>query len=167
MADDSTSGKRGWAEHPVYVAGISVAGTIAICIAAYKEVLLPAQMARSEFEILQLNRDLESLRSESAKIVTVAEKEKSTDASEIKRLSTELGLVKETLKEKNAEFAGFKLGNIFFESGVYPASLDGVKVGQSVEAVEKKFEGLSIEKKMDIYQSVLITPYLIVLLFII
>ena len=48
MADDSTSGKRGWAEHPVYVAGISVAGTIAICIAAYKEVLLPAQMARSE-----------------------------------------------------------------------------------------------------------------------
>ena len=51
IVDDSTSDKRGWVEHPVYVAGLSVAGTIAICIMVYKEVLLPAQMATSEFKI--------------------------------------------------------------------------------------------------------------------
>ncbi|NNB16042.1 hypothetical protein [Pseudomonas fragi] len=147
MTDDSTPGKRGWAEHPVYIAGISVAGTLAICIAAYKEVLLPAQMARSEFEILALNQNLEVLKANSAKAAQTAEKSKSNDTVEIKKLSSELELIKDELKKLNIEFAGFKLGNIFFESGAYPASLDGVKVGQPAEFIEKKFKGLPTEKK--------------------
>lgn len=153
MGGSNASQQRGWSEHPVYVAGLSVVGTIAICITLYKEVLLPAQMATSEFKIAELNRQLQNSESENLKIKLAATKSKESDMSEIKRLSDELAVVKKTLEQVSLEFEGFKVGSLFFEGGVYPSAFDRVKVGQSVELVDKVFEGSSIEKE-DAYVTV-------------
>ena len=144
--DDSTSDKRGWVEHPVYIAGIAVAGTIAICIMVYKEVLLPAQMATSEFRISELDRQLRDVKSENVELGRAAEKAKSSEALDVKKLSDELLVVNKELAKVNQEFARFKLGNLFFEGGVYPATFEGVKVGQPIEVVDKVFQISAIEK---------------------
>lgn len=146
MGSESTSAQRGWADHPVYVAGISVAGTIAICIALYKEVLLPAHMATAEYKITELARQLENAQSENLEAAKLSERSKSSDALEIKRLSSELAVANETLGKLNQEFSKFKLGNLFSQGDTYPAMFDRVKVGQKIEVVDKVFQGGVIEK---------------------
>lgn len=141
--DDSSSDKRGWVEHPVYVAGLSVAGTIAICIMVYKEVLLPAQMAASDFKIEELERQLRDVKLERLELARAAEK-----------ANAELTLEKESLVKVKQDLASFKIGSLFFDGGVYPATFDGVKVGQLVEKVDKVFQGLPIEKDQDGYVTV-------------
>lgn len=146
MGSESTSAQRGWADHPVYVAGISVAGTIAICIALYKEVLLPAHLATAEFKITELTRQSESNKTERLEAVSSAEKTKSSDAIEIKRLSSELTAVKEALGKVTQEFSNFKLGNLFSGGEVYPLLFEKVKIGQKIEIVDKVFQEGAIEK---------------------
>ena len=138
IVDESTSDKRGWVEHPVYVAGLSVAGTIAICIMVYKEVLLPAQMATSEFKIEELERQLRDVKLERLELARASEK-----------ANAELALEKDMLVKVKQDLASFKIGSLFFGGGVYPATFDGVKVGQLVEKVDKVFQGLPIEKDQD------------------
>ena len=147
MANESSSPQRSWAEHPVYVAGVSVAGTIAICIALYKEVLLPAQMAASDYKVSELERQLKDANAQRLIIEQVAQKTKNSNLSEKKQLSSELGLVKAELEKTKLEFSNFKLGNLFFEGGVYPSSFDKVKVGQPISVVEKVYKGLHVKKE--------------------
>lgn len=136
-----------WVDHPVYVAGVSVAGTIAICIALYKEVLLPAQMAASDYKVGELERQLKDVSAQKLIIEQVAEKTKDSSLSEKRQLSGELASVKAILEKTNLEFSSFKLGNLFFEGGVYPSSFDKVKIGQSISIVEKVFAGSLIKKE--------------------
>lgn len=59
--------------------------------------------------------------------------------SEKTQLSSELASVRAMLEKTKLEFSSFKLGNLFFEGGVYPASFDKVKIGQPISIVEKVF----------------------------
>lgn len=147
MANENPQSQRGWAEHPVYVAGVSVAGTIAICIALYKEVLLPAQMAASDYKVSELERQLKDANAQRLIIEQVAEKAKDSNFSEKKQLSSELVSVKAALERTKLEFSNFKLGNLFFEGGVYPSSFDKIKVGQPIGMVWKVYEGVNIKKE--------------------
>jgi hypothetical protein len=136
-----------WVDHPVYVAGVSVAGTIAICIALYKEVLLPAQMAASDYKVSELERQLKDVKAQKLIAEQVAEKNIVTSSSEKRQLSDELKSVKAMLEKTKLEFSSFKLGNLFFEGGVYPSSFDKVKIGQPISIVEKVFAGTLIKKE--------------------
>ncbi|WP_103311214.1 MULTISPECIES: hypothetical protein [unclassified Pseudomonas] len=147
MTSQSLSSQRSWVDHPVYVAGVSVAGTIAICIALYKEVLLPAQMAASDYKVSELERQLKDVNGQKLIAEKHIESNKFSYLAEKARLSSDLASIKVELEKTNLELSRLKLGNLFFEGGIYPSSFDKVKVGQSVSAVEKKFEGFSIKKE--------------------
>lgn len=138
---------RSWVDHPVYVAGVSVAGTIAICIALYKEILLPAQMAASDYKVSELERQLKDVKAQKLITEQAAEKDISSNSSEKKQLSGELASVRAMLEKTKLELSNFKLGNLFFEGGIYPSSFDKVKIGQPISIVEKVFAGALIKKE--------------------
>lgn len=147
MSTESTPSQRSWSDHPVYVAGASVAGTILICIALYKEVLIPAQMATSDYKINDLDRQLKDAVAQKLVVEQMAEKTRASSNYEKELLTKKLASVKEVLEKKEVELATFKLRNLFIEGGIYPFAFDRVKIGQSINLVEKVYEGFPIRKE--------------------
>jgi hypothetical protein len=149
MEDSTNSERRGFSDHPVYVAGVAVAGTIALSIGVYKEVVLPAQLAASEFKISELSRQLTQETEKRELLINSSAKEKAELSSALNAASGELQATKTKLDAVNRELEAAKLGALFVEGLSNPVAFDRVKVGQSISEVKKAYPSSQIEEDED------------------
>ncbi|WP_152031585.1 hypothetical protein [Pseudomonas putida] len=149
MEGSSNREKRGFSDHPVYVAGVAVAGTIALSVAVYKEVILPAQLATSEFKISELSRQLARETKQRELLIDSSAKEKAELSSTLNAASGELQATKTKLDIVSRELEVAKLGALFVEGLSYPTAFDKVKVGQSISEVKKVYLASQIEEDED------------------
>lgn len=149
MEDSSSRERRGFSDHPVYVAGVAVAGTIALSIAVYKEVVLPAQLAASEFKISELSRQLAQEAKQRELLIVSSAKEKAELNSALNTTSSELQAAKTKLDIVSRELEAAKLGALFVEGLSYPVAFDKVKVGQPISEVKKVYLASQIEENED------------------
>lgn len=149
MEGSSNRERRGFSDHPVYVAGVAVAGTIALSVAVYKEVILPAQLAASEFKISELSRQLAQETKRREILIDSSAKEKAELNSALNTASGELQATKTKLDIVNRELEAAKLGALFIEGLSYPTAFDKVKVGQSISEVNKIYLASQVEENQD------------------
>lgn len=149
MEESSKSEKRGFSDHPVYVAGVAVAGTIALSIAVYKEVVLPAQLAASEFKISELSSQLSQEIQRREVLISSSAKEKAELNSELISSSRELQATKTKLDSVSRELEAAKLGALFVEGLSYPTAYGKVRVGQSIREVKKAYPASQVQEGED------------------
>ncbi|WP_455887042.1 hypothetical protein [Pseudomonas rustica] len=149
MEEKSNRDRRGFSEHPVYVAGVAVAGTIALSVAVYKEVILPAHLAASEFKISELSRQLAQETKRRELLIGRSAKEKAELSSALSASSSELQSTKTKLDIVSRELEAAKLGALFVEGLSYPIAFDKVKVGQPISEVKKAYLASQIEEDED------------------
>lgn len=117
-----------WRDHPVVVAAFSAVGTFTFTAFAFKEIIIPTQVADINNKI----RDLPNLE---ASIQSLT-KSNSDHVQTIDGLKRQI----ETLQQRS----------LFKPSDPFPVILDKVKLGQPVSDVEKYFASAKIEKNDEV-----------------
>lgn len=121
-----------WKDHPVVVAALSVAGTFTLTTFAFKEVIIPTQLADINNKI----RDLPSLQS-TIETLQVDGKRKDQEIDSLKRQV-------ELLQQKN----------LFNRGDPMPVVLSKVKIGQPIVDIDLFYPSRMVDKSSESYWSV-------------
>ena len=113
-----------WRDHPIVIAALAAAGTFTITSYAFKEIIIPTQIA-----------GLPALKAELAELKT----SNTNQAEEISSLRTKL--------------EAMQYQKLFNPGDPYPATLGSVKIGQPVTDIIAAYPGAKIERE-DGYWSV-------------
>ena len=136
-------GNQNWKDHPVSIAALAVAGTIAVGVLLYKEVILPTHT-------LSLQNELSS-----------AENRLARSSQENIRLNEELSSLKQAigkLKEENSfleiKISKIEATNLLSTENPYPPGLDQVRIGDPFKKIKlvydkKEFPKVSVDIKPD------------------
>jgi hypothetical protein len=121
-----------WKSHPVVVATIAAVSAIGVSILIFKEIVIPTQTASLQNEIASLRKQLDLPDGEAAGIRT---------------LRKQVETLENSLKQAKADVAIAQLSNLFAIGNPYPIGLGQIKIGDSIEAIEKTYPATSIDRK--------------------
>ena len=132
MKNITDMSQENWKNHPIYIATLAVASTIAVGVLLYKEVILPTHTLSLRNEISSLRNDLS---------------EESSNKKVIAKLKNENDILKHKV-------ARAEVGNLLLPNNPYPPGLDLVRIGDSAAKVEEvyasdKYGDVSIEIQPD------------------
>jgi hypothetical protein len=124
--DNATNSTRSfyWRDHPVIVAAFAAAGTFTLTVFAFKEIIIPTQIADINNKI----RDLPSLERNIRDLTKTNDKHLQVIDSLRRQL--------ETLQQKDLFLAGDPV----------PTTINKVRIGQPISDVDKYFTTATIEK---------------------
>lgn len=134
----SSPASPSWKDHPLAVAAIAVAATIALAVLLVKEVILPTHTASLGNQVSALTSQVAALGQAKAEGVTSLEQLQSEFAEERHKNAT--------LEQRLSEA---QLSNLFAPQNPYPTGLGLVKVGQSVEEVSRAYPPESVQMNDD------------------
>jgi len=132
-----------WKDHPLVVASIAVAGTIALAVLLVKDVILPTQTATLTNQVASLTSRVASL---SAEVSSLRESKADAD-KKVARLQTQLA----DLDRKHSEA---QHANLFSFGNPYPVGLGQVKVGDPISSLAAVYPEKIIEKNENGYWSI-------------
>ncbi|MEH2513425.1 hypothetical protein V1291_004779 [Nitrobacteraceae bacterium AZCC 1564] len=110
-----------WKDHPVVIAALSCAAGIAFA----HQFIFPAMTASLQNEIADLKKQVSDAGISKERIKSLEEK----------------------LKKSEADAASAQAANMFSLQNPYPMGLGALKLGDSLDAIERSFPGAEIEKK--------------------
>jgi len=109
--------QQNWKDHPVSIAALAIAGTIAVGVLLYKEVILPTHTLSLSNEIYTLSKERDELK-----------KEKLAQNNLLASLKNENQALSKQLINMEAS-------NIFITENPYPAGIDQVRIGDKLTKI--------------------------------
>lgn len=134
-----------WKGHPVVVAAGTAVGTVLLCIAVVTQVVIPTQTARLEIEVLKLKDSTKSLESDlriQKGIVAIKDRE-------IKALKGQVKSSEASSARLETELLQTRAGDLLAAGNPYPIGLGQVRIGMSVDQIEKHFSASQIKTDVD------------------
>lgn len=125
-----------WKDHPIAVASMAVAGTIALAILLVKEVILPTHTAALTNQVASLSAEADSLRTSKA----------DTD----KKLTQ----LQAKIAELDRKLIEAQHANLFAFGNPYPVGFGRVRVGDPISNLTALYPETQIEKNENGYWSV-------------
>lgn len=135
-ASEPISKSSSWKDHPIVVAAMAVAGTIALGVLLVKEVILPTHTAALTNEVASLSAEASSLRASKA----------DTD-DELAKLQTQVA-------ELDRKLAQAQHANLFTFGSPYPVGVGQVRVGDPISSLTTIYPATLIDKNEIGYWSV-------------
>ncbi|TYK64140.1 hypothetical protein [Colwellia echini] len=121
--------QQNWKDHPLSSAAVAVAGTIAIGVLLYKEVILPTHT-------LSLQNEISSLKSDISK-----SKEKIREQSLLlKSANTSLNKFKDENIALKGQLISSQISNLFVPNNPYPLGLAQVRIGDPASKIHDFFK---------------------------